>query len=350
MHRVLNIAGKCLAAVVLLSMLAWCAMAVFYSNLPGEWLRTGLAALLVLGWMSALILGKHRGKLILGFVACFALIVLWWMTIPASNDRSWQPDVAVLPYATVEGNHVTVRNIRNFEYRTETDFTPHYYDKTFDLEKLDSVDLIAVYWMGPDIAHLFLSFGFGGTDYLAISIETRKEVGEGYSTIKGFFKQYELYYVVADERDVIRVRSNYRKDPPEQVYLYRLQTSIERIRRVFLDYLATVNGLRAQPEFYNTLTTNCTTNIFMHTRVNPGSLAFSWKVLLSGHTAEYVYDNGGMGRKLSFSELQKRSLINAGAQRADTAPDFSRRIRDGLPGMTVRGKTGMTQAGSDSRP
>ena len=112
MHRVLNIAGKCLAAVVLLSMLAWCAMAVFYSNLPGEWLRTGLAALLVLGWMSALILGKHRGKLILGFVACFALIVLWWMTIPASNDRSWQPDVAVLPYATVEGNRVTVHNIR----------------------------------------------------------------------------------------------------------------------------------------------------------------------------------------------------------------------------------------------
>ncbi len=342
MSRLLNMAGKCLAAFVLSIMLAWCALAVFYSNLPGEWLRTGLAALLVLGGMSALILGKNR-KIIFGVFTCFALIVFWWMTIPASNDRSWQPDVAVLPHATIEGNHVTVHNIRNFEYRTETDFTPHYYDKTFDLEKLDSVDLIAVYWMGPDIAHIFLSFGFEDTDYLAVSIETRKEVGEGYSTLKGFFKQYELYYVVADERDVIRVRTNYRKDPPEDVYLYRLNTPVERIRRVFLDYLAKINSLETQPEFYNTLTTNCTTNILMHTRVNPESLAFSWKILLSGHTPEYVYENGGMGRNLSFPELQERSLINAVAQQADAAPDFSQRIREGLPGMEGQGKTEMIQ-------
>jgi hypothetical protein len=273
----------------------------------------------------------------------FALRVFWWMTIPASNDRSWQPDVAVLPHATIEGNHVTVHNIRNFEYRTETDFTPHYYDKTFDLEKLDSVDLIAVYWMGPDIAHIFLSFGFEDRDYLAVSIETRKEVGEGYSTLKGFFKQYELYYVVADERDVIRVRTNYRNNPPEHVYLYRLNTPVERIRRVFLDYLAKINSLETQPEFYNTLTTNCTTNILMHTRVNPESLAFSWKILLSGHTPEYVYENGGMGRNLSFPELQERSLINAVAQQADAAPDFSQRIREGLPGMEGQDKTEMIQ-------
>jgi hypothetical protein len=292
--------------------------------------------------MSALILGKNR-KIIFGVFTCFALIVFWWMTIPASNDRSWQPDVAVLPHATIEGNHVTVHNIRNFEYRTETDFTPHYYDKTFDLEKLDSVDLIAVYWMGPDIAHIFLSFGFEDRDYLAVSIETRKEVGEGYSTLKGFFKQYELYYVVADERDVIRVRTNYRNNPPEHVYLYRLNTPVERIRRVFLDYLAKINSLETQPEFYNTLTTNCTTNILMHTRVNPESLAFSWKILLSGHTPEYVYENGGMGRNLSFPELQERSLINAVAQQADAAPDFSQRIREGLPGMEGQDKTEMIQ-------
>jgi len=194
MSRFLNIAGKCFTAFVLSIMLAWCALAVFYSNLPGEWLRFGLAALLVLGGVSALILGRNR-KILFGVFTCLALIVFWWMTIPASNNRTWQPDVAVLPHATIEDNLVTVHNIRNFEYQTETDFTPHYYDKTFDLEKLDSVDLIAVYWMGPDIAHIFLSFGFEDTDYLAVSIETRKEAGEDYSTFKGFFKQYELYYV-----------------------------------------------------------------------------------------------------------------------------------------------------------
>ena len=349
MSRLLNIAGKCLAAFVLAIMLAWCALAVFYSNLPGEWLRTGLVAFLVLGGASALILGKHR-KVLLGVLTCFALIVFWWMTIPASNDRSWQPDVAVLPHATIEGNHVTVHNIRNFEYRTETDFTPHYYDKTFDLEKLDSVDLIAVYWMGPDIAHIFLSFGFEDTDYLSVSIETRKEVGEGYSTLKGFFKQYELYYVVADERDVIRVRTNYRKDPPEDVYLYRLNTPVERIRRVFLDYLAKINSLKTQPEFYNTLTTNCTTNILMHTKVNPESLPFSWKILLSGHTPEYVYENGGMGKTLSFAELQKRGLINAVAQQADTALDFSQRIREGLPGMERQDKMTLMPAWEHNQP
>ena len=349
MSRLLNIAGKCFIGLVLASMVAWCALAIFYSNLPGEWLRTGLTALLVVGAASAFILGKNR-KILLGMFTCFALIVFWWMTIPASNNRSWQPDVAVLPHATIEGNHVTVHNIRNFEYRTETDFTPHYYDKTFDLEKLDSVDLIAVYWMGPDIAHIFLSFGFEDTDYLAISIETRKETGEGYSTLKVFFKQYELYYVVADERDVIRVRTNYRKDPPEDVYLYRLNTPVERIRRVFLDYLAKINSLKTQPEFYNTLTTNCTTNILMHTRVNPESLAFSWKILLSGHTPEYVYENGGMGKTLSFADLQRRSLINAVAQQADTAPDFSQRIREGLPGMQGQDKMAMMQAWEHNQP
>src|SRR5207244_1722109 len=141
-----------------------------------------------------------------------------------------QPEVARLAYATIDGDLVTVHNIRNFDYRTETDFTPAYYDKTYDLKKLDSVDLVAVYWMGPAIAHLFLSFGFAG-DHLAISIEARKEKGEGYSSVKGFFRQYELYYVVADERDVIRVRTNYRKDPPEAVYVFPLRAPRETMRR-----------------------------------------------------------------------------------------------------------------------
>ena len=131
---------------------------------------------------------------------------------------------------------MTVHNIRNFDYRTETDFTPRYYDRTFDLRKLDSVDLVSVYWMGPAIAHLFVTFDFGD-DHLAISIEARKERTEGYSTLGGFFRQYELIYIVGDERDVIRLRTNYRKDPPEDVYLMRLKAPIENGRRFFLEYM-----------------------------------------------------------------------------------------------------------------
>lgn len=177
-------------------------------------------------------------------------------------------------YATINGEHVAIHNIRNFDYRSETDFTPRYYDKTFDLNKLDSVDIIASYWVGEAIAHIIVSFGFAGTDFLAVSIETRRERNESYSPIAGFFKQYELFYVVADERDLLRLRTNYRKDPPEDVYLYRIRPgpSANR-RRFFLDYVREINSLAQKPEFYSTLTTNCTTSVLTHSRVNPGDAA-----------------------------------------------------------------------------
>jgi hypothetical protein len=273
---------------------------------------------------------RTRWPAVLGFALAFAEVLIVWGSVAPSNDRDWQPEVAGLPYATTDGDRVTIHNIRNFDYRTETDFTPAYYDRTFDLRRLDRVDLAAVYWMGPAIAHLLLSFGFGD-DHLAISIEVRKERSESYSSVAGFFRQYELFYVVADERDVIRVRTNYRKDPPEDVYLFRTVGTIENGRRVFLDYLRDINELRERPRFYNTLTTNCTTMIRTHASVNPDRIPFSWKLLLSGYAPEYAYDMGRLDRSLPFAELKRRGHVNAVAQAADQAPDFSRRIRAGLP-------------------
>ena len=240
--------------------------------------------------------------------------------------------MAILPSAAIDGDQVTVRNIRNFDYRTEADFTAAYYDKTFDLSKLDSVDLVASYWAGPAIAHIFLSFGFGPQGRLAISIERRDERGEAYSTIKGLFKQYELFYVVADERDVIRLRTNVRRDPPEDVYVYRVRGPIENGQRLFLEYMKKINALEERPEFYNTLTTNCTGNIWLHGQVNPKRVPYSWKILLSGHVPEYLYGLGRLDTSLPFPELKRRSRVNAAAQAADEAMDFSRQIRVGLPG------------------
>jgi hypothetical protein len=255
---------------------------------------------------------------------------LWWWKIKPSNGRAWQRDVAVLPHASVEGNTVSVHNIRNFAYRSANDYSQAYYDKSFNVEELESVDLIAVYWMGPAIAHTFVSFGFRNGDHLAISIETRKEEGEGYSTIKGFFKRYELIYVVADERDVIRLRTNYRHNPEEDVYVYRVNGPIENARRLFLEYMRKINGLKDRPEFYNTLTTNCTTSIWALTRINPGHVPLSWKVLLSGYVPEYLSEQGRLERSLPFAELKERSHVNARAREADQALDFSQRIRAGL--------------------
>jgi hypothetical protein len=266
--------------------------------------------------------------------ACRAVRPVRRALAPARVDRAFRAEEAVLPYAEIDRDLVTVHNIRNFQYRTETDFTPAYYDKTFDLSRLDSVDLIAVYWMGPDIAHIMLSFGFAGEDYLAISIEARKEQGEGYSTLDGFFRHYELFYVVADERDAIGVRAIHRNDPPEDVYLYRLVGPVENARRVFLAYLEKINSLREHPDFYNTITTNCTTSIWMHTSMNPGRLPWSWKILVSGHVPEYLYETARLDTHFSFEELRERGHVNERAREAgDTALDFSQRIRVGLPGV-----------------
>jgi hypothetical protein len=321
------------AGLVLAGATAWGALALYYLAPGSRGVRTGLAgsfAALGLVTLAGLAVRRLRWWAALGFVVALGLVLVVWGRTTPSNDRDWAPEVAVLPYATIDGERVTVHNIRNFDYRTETDFTPAYYDRTFDLQRLDRVDLVAVYWMGPAIAHLFLTFGFGDA-HLAISIEVRKDRTRPYATLPGIFRQYELAYVVADERDVIRVRTNYRKDPPEDVYLFRVVGDLANGRRVFLDYLREINELREQPRFYNTLTTNCTTMILAHTAVNPGSVPYSWKILLPGYTAEYAYDIGRLDRSLPFEELKRRAHINAVAQAADKAPDFSQRIRAGLP-------------------
>lgn len=334
MRRFLTGSVRWLGALVVLAITGWGALALAVVGPGGDQGRLALAAVYGLAGLAAVVaLVLHRGLRVALPVFALALVAIgvWWGGLTPSNERDWQPEVARLAYATIDGDMVTVHNVRNFDYRTETDFTPAYYDRTYDLKKLDSGDLVAVYWMGPAIAHLFLSFGFGD-DRLAISIEARKEKGEGYSSAKGFFRQYELYYVVADERDVVRVRTNYRKDPPEDVYIYPLRAPPENLRRVFLEYMRKMNALREHPEFYNTLTTNCTTAILMNTRVNPESLPLSWKVLVSGYTPAYVYESGRMDRSLPFEERKRRSLVNAAAQAADQAPDFSQRIRAGLAG------------------
>ena len=318
------------ASLLVIATAGWSAGAIYYSPIPGERLRAGLAAAFVIATALTFIFAPRRGEALVIYLVVFGLLVSLWLRIPASNDRDWQPEVAVTPYATISGDRVTIHGVRNFRYRTENDFDARWEDRTYNLSDLDSADLIAVYWAGKAIAHIMISFGFRGKDYVALSIETRKEKGESYSTVAGFFRQYELYYVVADERDVIRVRTTYR-DPQEDVYIYRLRTGVENIRRVFMDYLRTINELHDRPRFYNTLTTNCTTNVLMHSRVNPGSPPMSWKVLLSGYVPDYVYELGKLDTTHSFADLERLSRVNDRAHAADRDPAFSIRIREGLP-------------------
>ena len=322
-----SLIGSC----VLLGMILWGMLAIYYSNVPSASLRTILSWTFALGSIAVLLFVRPHRRAVFAFLTVFAGLVFWWLLIPPANDRDWQSDVAVLPYATFAGDLVTIHNIRNNDYRTETDYTVRYYDKTFDLSKLQTADLFFSFWGSPYIAHTIMSFGFGNEGYVAISIETRKTKDEEYSAIKGFFKQYELIYVVSDERDVVRLRTNYRG---EDVYLYRLNARPELIRDVFLDYFTYINHLKEQPEWYNALTQNCTTAIRGHivpytvTRSWP-----SWKLFVNGYLDGRLYETGVINQSLPFSELKARSHINDRAKAADQASDFSRQIRTRLPGM-----------------
>ena len=334
LRAILKFIVALLLALIFVASAAWGTLAVHYSDLGNTALGSALAAFFVLFSLVVLVgifVRRWPWRSLAAYGLVFAGLIAWWSGIAPSNDRNWKPEVAKLPLASIDGDRITIRNIRNFAWRKESDFTPAYYDKTFALSKLSSVDLIAVYWGSPAIAHMMVSFNFGVDDHLDVSIERRDEIGESYSTIKGLFKQYELFYVVADERDVIRLRTNVRV-PREDVYVYRLKGPIEDGRRLFLEYLKEINSLASQPEFYNTLATNCTGNIWLHSKVNPGSVPYSWKILLSGYVPEYLYEQGKLDTSLPFPELQRRSLVNAAAQAADQAADFSSRIRAGLPG------------------
>ncbi|MBY0399704.1 DUF4105 domain-containing protein [Myxococcota bacterium] len=322
--------GRLLLAIAILLGAIWSALAAYFGPFASLALAFSIGAAGIAASVAVAIRRWARPTAVV-FALAFVAFVSAWSRIEPSNDRDWQPDVARLPRAEIDGDRVTLRDIRDFDYRTETDYTPRYYDKTFDLRELDEVDLITVYWMGDAIAHVMLGFGFAGRDYLTISIETRKEKGESYDTIRGFFRQYELIYVVGDDRDLIRLRTTFRKDPVEDVYLYRTAVTRENARRLFLDYLREINSLHEAPEFYNTGTTNCTTNVYRHTKVNPGRHDFSWKILLSGYAAEYVYDHGMLDTRMPFEALRRASHVNEAARAAEGAADFSQRIREGLP-------------------
>jgi hypothetical protein len=315
--------------LLLCAVTIWVAGALYF-DLPIAWLRAPLALIYGLAMFAALVFVKGRwramGLAAVGFVAVLA----WWLTIKPTEDRAWQPDVARRAWADIQGDEITLHNVRNCEYRTETDYTPRWETRVVHLSKLTGVDLAITYWGSPWIAHPIASFQFSDSLPLAISIETRKVVGQSYSALRGFYRQYELIYIPADERDVIRLRTNYRN---EEVYLYHIRISPEHAREVFLGYLQHLNQLHGKAEFYNAVTDNCTTNIrAANIAAEQGKVPpWNWRVLLNGKMDELLYARGFIDRSLPFAELKARSLVNARAKAADASADFSELIRVGSP-------------------
>lgn len=327
----LKTTGRIFLATLLGLMILWAVLALVFT-LPVNTLR--MPIIVVYGLLSLLLplVVRPRRYGILASVVLFFLVVGWFLFLPPSNNRDWQPDAAVLASAQINGDKVTVRNIRFCDYRSETDFTCRHYDKTVSLADLQTVDLFLAYWGAPSIAHTMLSFGFKDGSYISFSIETRKEKGEEYSPVKGFFRQYEQMYIVADERDVVRLRTNYRK---EDVYLYRLQVSPTIVRKVFIDYLGSLNSLYNTPEWYNALTANCTTSLHQHTVPYNPDAKFDWRLIVNGYLDELIYQRGFVVNNLPFVELKRQSYINPKAQAMPQDDHFSAHIRQGIPDISL---------------
>jgi hypothetical protein len=319
--------------------ITWTTLAIYYSNLPWAELRLGLAVAFAAFTIWAFWLTRRRRMPRVAYALVLGLIA-WWLTIAPSHDRNWRPEVAVMPRAFIAGDRVRLTGVRNFDFRSRNDFTVHYEEREIDLSHVTGLDFYVSYWSEGMIAqwskghrliaHTFVSFIFDNASPLSISIEVRPEVGRGFEPIPSMFKQFELIYVVGEERDLVGLRAIHRR---EAVYLYRLNTSPEDARRLLTVYLARINELADRPEFYNLLTNSCTINIIRY--ANAAGRKGRWDIrhLLNGLVDSYLYHSGRIDTTLPFDEMQRLSLINEAAEAADGAPEpeFSRRIRASLP-------------------
>jgi len=311
----------------------WSAAALHF-DFPKERLRTVLSVGYLLVVAIGLWFARGKWRKVAVCVVGFILVLSWWRTLKPSNERQWQADVAKTPWAEISGNQVTIHNMRHCDYRAEFDYTCEWRTRTLDLSKIDGVDVFITYWGSPWIAHPIISFTVSGEDPVAMSIETRKEVGETYSAVRGFFRYYELIYLISDERDVVRLRTNYRTG--EEVYLFHTKTPPELAQKVFLDYLKRANELHNKPEWYNAGTDNCTTNVAVHFRDSQQSALpkWDWRILLNGKSDEMLYQDDDLATGgLSFTALKAQAHINDAARAADDAPDFSARVRAGRAGF-----------------
>jgi hypothetical protein len=327
-RRAARIVATLILSLIVVGAVAWAAMAVWFDGPQSRLIAVPIAGVVV---VASIAMAALIRPLISGLVAALmpvVMVALWWSAIPASNTRDWTPDVARTARATFDGSRVTIQNVRNFSYRSESDYDQHWETRTYDLDKITGMDLFLSFWGPTQIAHTIVSWDFDDGRHLAISIETRKEKGESYSAIRGFFRQYELYYVVADERDLVGLRTNYRG---EDVFLYRIRIPPADARALLVDYLDEINQLADHPQWYNALTQNCTTAIRGHAQNIGVARPLDWRLLANGHVDELLYERSQIDTDLPFEGLRARSNITEKAKAAGNSADFSERIRQGLP-------------------
>jgi Domain of unknown function (DUF4105) len=319
-----------ICALVIAPLSAWSALALWFRLPAPEVLRAAAAivfAILGLATIVALFFRRSRIALVI-FAAAFGGLLVWWSTIKPPLDGDWAPDVARQTTGVVEGDILTLSDVRDFDWRTDSDFTEKWSKRSYDLSKLKTLDLFLAYWGGPEMAHVIMSFGFEDGEHLAWSVEVRREKTSEFSPVADAFKSHTLIYLATTERDSVRLRANVRG---EDVRLYRLNTPPEPARALLLEYASQSTALAEQPKFYNSITANCATVVFKLVRAAGSTLPFDWRLVVNGFLPGYLYDHGAVVTTMPLSELMQSARIGPQAKAADASPDFSRLIRVGVP-------------------
>jgi Domain of unknown function (DUF4105) len=328
-RRFVRACGAIVVCIAVLLLALW-TIAALYFDVRIAWLRFPCIVAYLLATLAVLVYGKGFRRRVFACLLCSLVVMLWWFTLRPSNYGDWQGDVARTAHAEIDGNLVTLYNVRSCDYRAELDYTCQWLTRRVNLDQLRGVDLFMNYWGSPWIAHTILSFDFGDGHPVSFSIEARKHAGQSYSAIRGFFRQFTLISTVSDERDVVRLRTNYREG--EDLYLYRTTATLPFARALFLDYARFTNQLNDHPQWYNAITGNCTTEIFHLETMH--SQPFDIAILLNGKGDAMEYRRGNLaGDGLPFNELKERAYINPAARAANDDPNFSMKIREGRPGF-----------------
>lgn len=343
-----SVAGAAAGLLLFLSG-AWGALALRY-QLPGP---AGLRLAGALLWSAiylallAAFVGWRAWWAPMGLVVMLALLIAWWTTIQPRNDRVWADDVAHLLSGEVHGDRVTLHNVRDFTWRAEDDYDPRWETREYDLGQLATADAVLSYWSGEAIAHAMLSFGFRDGRHVVFSMEIRRERGEAFSEVGGFFKQFELVLIAADERDIIRVRTNVRG---EDDYLFPLRMPPEAMRSLFVSYVHAANRLVDEPRFYNTITSNCTTIVYRMARRIDTGLPMDIRLLLTGYLPEYLMDNGALDQRMPVDEWRRLGRITGRARASSPTDDFSAVIRQGVPPAVLPADASSSSGASTLKP
>ncbi|MDI3336913.1 DUF4105 domain-containing protein [Defluviimonas aestuarii] len=323
--RYLSLVALAGFVVLTLGTTAWAAAALSV-HFAGALLIAFEAALIAAALTTLALRFRSRRAGLAGLALIAVIIGGWYMTIQPSNDRDWAADVARGVTAEIAGDQVTLHNVRAFDWQDRDRAEEHWVTRHYELTKLDSIDMFTSVWDNPDIAHLLVSFGFSDGQHVVFSVEIRREAGEEFEILGGFFRKFELVLIAAEENDIVKLRTNHRK---EDVRLYPVRLDQARMREMFLTYTSFGNALAESPEFYNTITDNCTTTVYQLAKLVAPEMPLDIRLVKSGLLPEYLDEIGGLRDEIAMSERRSRGAITARAQEVPTGADFSDWIRAG---------------------